>query len=249
MVNKIISEELVKEMVQNGVVLGHKRSKTHPKMKPFITGNRNEIEILNPAATWDSLESAINFLREKISKGGLILFVATKPAAKAVVKNFADEFKYPFVGRRWLGGTLTNFQVIRGRLSHFESLRDRKERGELLKYTKKEQRDFDKEIGKLSQNFLGLLPMKKVPDVLFVVDAEAHVTAIKEARILGIPVVAILDTNDDPSKISNPIYASDHSRQSVEWIMSQIKGAIKPLLPRGYVFHDARDAKVIKGNL
>lgn len=247
MTNKIISEELIKEMVHNGVVLGHKKSKTHPKMRQFITGNRNDLDILNPAATWESLENAINFLREKVSKGALILFVATKPAAKEVVKKFAEEFNYPVVGRRWLGGTLTNFSVIRGRITYFENLREKKERGDLLKYTKKERSEFDKELGKLSQNFLGLLSMKKVPDILFVVDAEEHATAIHEANMLGIPVVAILDTNDNPSKISNPIYASDHSRQSVEWIMNQIKGTIQPLLPKGYVHHDAREGRgVIK---
>ena len=85
--------------------------------------------------------------------------------------------------------------------------------------------------------------MKKVPDVLFVVDPKEHETAVREANLLGIPVVAIMDTNDDPSDISNPIYASDHSRQSVEWIMNQIRGAIKPLLPKGYVFHDARETR------
>lgn len=243
MINKIISEELVKEMVQNGVVLGHKKSKTHPKMRQFITGNRNELEILNPAAIWDSLESAINFLREEISKGGLVLFVATHPAAKGVIKTFAEEFKYPFVDRRWLGGTITNFSVIRSRIAYFENLREKKEKGELLKYTKKERSEFDKELGKLSQNFSGLLAMKKVPDVLFVVDPKEHETAVREANFLGIPVVAIMDTNDDPSNISNPIYASDHGRQSVEWIMNQMRGAIKPLLPKGYVFHDARETK------
>ncbi len=232
MTNKTISEDLVKEMVRNGVVLGHKKSKTHPKMRHLVAGNRNEIEVLNPSASWNSLESAVSFLKDKVSKGAVILFVATKPSSKAVVKSFAGEFKYPCVSTRWLGGTLTNFEMIKKRLSYFEKMMEKKEKGEFAKYTKKERSDFDKEIGKLSINFSGLLPMKKLPDVVFVVDAEAHKTAVQEANLLNIPIVAVLDTNDNPTVISNPIYANDHSSKSIEWIVNYLRDAVSPIVAK-----------------
>ncbi|KKU15828.1 MAG: 30S ribosomal protein S2 [Candidatus Jorgensenbacteria bacterium GW2011_GWA2_45_9] len=225
--NTTISDELVREMVQNGVVIGHKKSKTHPKMKPFIAGNRNELEIMNPASAWNSLEAALEFLKDTVLKGGLVLFVATAPSSKKIIREAAQEFGYPFVDTRWLGGTLTNFTMLRTRVSYFEKLKERKEKGEFAKYSKKEQLNLDKETEKLSRRLSGLVLMKKLPDAVFVVDAEAHATAVKEANLLNIPVAAIVDTNDNPSLVSYPIFGNDHSRQSVEWIMGRVKDAMR----------------------
>ncbi len=222
---------MVKEMIRNGVVLGHKRSKTHPKMRQFIAGNKNELELLNPLTSWETIEKAIEILKEKLSGGGFMLVVGTQPAAKATVKQFADEMGYPFVVSRWLGGTLTNFSVIKGRIVHYETLKENQVKGAFAKYTKKEQLNFTKEIAKMSKTFEGLLKLKKLPEILFVVDGEAHITAIREARRLGIPVVAIIDTNDDPSSVDYPIIANDHSRKSIEWIIGLIKEAIT-ILPK-----------------
>jgi len=219
-------EELVKEMIRNGVVLGHKKSKTHPKMKPFISMNKNEIELLNPITSWETIEKAIGILKEKLSGDGFMLVVGTKPAAKATMKQFADDMGYPFVISRWLGGTLTNFSVIKGRIVHYETLKDKQARGLFAKYTKKEQLNFTKEIAKMSKTFEGLLKLKRLPSVLFVVDGEAHLTAIREARRLHIPVVAIIDSNDNPTLVDYPIVANDHSRKSIEWVIGHIKEAI-----------------------
>jgi len=227
MTTKIISEEIARDMIQSGVIFGHKKSKTHPKMKRFISGTKNEIELLNPATSWESLDTAMTFLEEVVSKGGVVLFAATTPPAKKIIETFAKEFSFPYVVTRWLGGTLTNFSVIKTRILHYENLKEKKEKGAFDKYTKKEQHDFAEEIGKLSRFFVGFSFLKKLPEAVFLVDPEAHDTAVREAKKLSIPVVAIIDTNDDPSKIDYPIFASDHSVKSIEWVMAKVGDAIR----------------------
>lgn len=201
-------------------------------MRPFILGNKNELELLNPLATWETMETAIEIMKEKLSAGGHMLLVGTKPAAKAIIKQFADESGYPFVISRWLGGTLTNFSVIKGRIVHYETLKEKNAKGAFAKYTKKEQLNFSKEISKMSETFEGLLKLKRLPEILFVVDGEASMTAIREARRLKIPIVAIIDTNDNPTLVDYPIIANDHSRKSIEWVVEKIKESIVPIIKK-----------------
>ncbi|MDI6820624.1 MAG: 30S ribosomal protein S2 [Patescibacteria group bacterium] len=226
-----LTNEIVTEMAQSGVIFGHKKSRTHPRMKPFIGGIRNEIELIDPQATFDSLNKAIGFLKEKVKAGGLVLAVGTQAAAKDGVKEFASEFKFPYVIKRWLGGTMTNFKVITDRLKYYEDLRSKKERGELVKYTKKEQLEFSKEISKLSESFDGLANLKKIPDALFVVDIQVHETAVREAKKINIPVVAILDTDDNPDLVKYPIFANDHTKMSIEWVMKKVKSELRKEIP------------------
>ncbi len=219
------------EMAQSGIFYGHKKTKTHPKMKDFIGGRRNEIELLDPEAMVRSFNKAVDFLKEKVQNGGLILFVATQPAAKELMRTMAEEWRMPFVDFRWLGGTLTNFGVMKKRIDYYETLKVKKESGELAKYTKKEQVQFSKEIGKLSRNFYGLKNLTRLPDVVFVVDSVIHKTAVAEANKLHVPVVAVIDTDDDPDLVQYPILANDHARASVESILSLIKEEIKEIKP------------------
>jgi small subunit ribosomal protein S2 len=221
------NDTLIKEIVREGIVFGHKRSKTHPKMKPYIGGMKNEIELMNPEQCLESLEKAASFLKEKKAVGGMFLMVATRPAAKRAIEAFAAEFGFPHVTNRWLGGTLTNYAMIGKRISHYEDLKDKSAKGAFEKYTKKEQRGFMDEIEKMKQNFEGLRLLKKLPDVLFFIDANAHEPAIREAQRLKIPTVGIVDTNDDPTGITYPIFANDHSVKSVEWVLSQLSERIK----------------------
>lgn len=227
MTKSVVSEDMVREMVQAGVVLGHKKSKTHPKMKPHISGNRNEIELINPSSSLESLERAMEFIKDMLRGGGFMLPVGTKPAAREVIEEFAKEFHFPYVTNRWLGGTLTNFSVIRGRVSYYEGLKEKKSRGDFAKYTKKEQHKLNEEIKKMSGLFDGLIPFTKLPEVLFVVDIEEHKTSVREAKRLSIPVMAIIDTDDDPSLVSYPIFASDHGKQSIAWVMEKISDAVR----------------------
>ena len=222
-----IPSELVIKMAKAGVFFGHKKSKTHPRMKPFVSGARNEIEFIDPDATISSLNRAIEFLKDKVKNGGSVLLVETLASGKSAVESFAKEFKFPFVISRWLGGTITNFKIISDRLKYYEDLEVKKEKGELSKYTKKEQRQFDKEIGKLSKFFIGLKTLMRLPDVVFIIDIKTHSTALKEAKILKIPVVAILDSDDDPKLVDYPIFASDHNCQGIQLIMNEIKEGIK----------------------
>ena len=219
----VINEDTLKELTELGVIYGHKKSKTHPLMKPIVIDNRNEIELLDPEAIISSLNEAINFLKEKMKGGALMLFVGAIPAAKTSIQALAEEFGFPYIIKRWLGGTVTNFKVIHKRISYYSDLKSKQEKGELSKYTKKEQLSFDKEIEKMKGKFEGLLKLVKTPDVLFVVDIKEHDTAVREANQQGIPVVAIVDNDDDPTMIQYPIYGSDHSKKSIDWIISKIR--------------------------
>lgn len=222
-----LNDETVLEMAKVGVIYGHKKSKTHPRMKPFIAGNRQEIELLDPEATLEGLEKAIEFLKEKIKSGGLVLCVGTSAPAKSTVEAFAKKFDFPYVVNRWLGGTLTNSKIITERLRYYENLKVREEKGELQKYTKKEQRQFNELIAKLAKNFVGLAKYSKLPDSLFVVDVKANITAVREARKMKIPIVGIIDTDDDPDLIEYPIFANDHNKGSIEWIVEKISEALR----------------------
>ncbi|KKU90803.1 MAG: 30S ribosomal protein S2 [Candidatus Jorgensenbacteria bacterium GW2011_GWA1_48_11] len=214
-------------MVKAGVIYGHKKSKTHPRMRPFIAGNRNEIELLDPEAIFGGLAKAILFLKEKVKAGGSVLLVGTNPAAKSSVLSFAQGFKLPYVVTRWLGGTLTNFAVLNKRKQYYNDLKVKKESGALAKYTKKEQLEFSNEITKLAKFFDGLENLARLPDAIFIVDIKEHETAFREAKKTNVPVVAILDTDDDTDDVAYPIFANDHSKSSIEWVMEKIKEGIK----------------------
>jgi len=222
-----VSNDVVLEMAQAGVLFGHKKSKTHPRMKPYIGGTKNEIEILDPEPVLAGLETAANFLAEKVRSGSLILLVGTGAAAKGPLEHFAKEFSFPCVTNRWLGGTLTNFKVISDRMKYFQDLKYKKEKGELAKYTKRERQEFDKEIGKMEQTFSGFISLTKIPDVLLVIDPAAHAIAVSEAKQCGVPVVAVMDTNDDPASVDYPIFANDHARASIDWVVGKIREAIR----------------------
>ncbi|MCL4400017.1 30S ribosomal protein S2 [Patescibacteria group bacterium] len=223
----IEDKDKVVEMAQFGIFYGHKKTKTHPKMKNFIGGRRNEVELIDPEATVQSFNKAAAFLKEKIQNGGLILFVGTQAPAKEAIKSVAEDLKMPFVDFRWLGGTMTNFSIIKKRLDHYESLKAKREAGELSKYTKKEQTQFSKEIGKLSRNFEGLKNLVRLPDAVFLVDSVIHKTAVAEANKLGIPLVALIDTDDNPEPIQYPILCNDHAKSSISWIISALKEEVK----------------------
>lgn len=224
--NTVLNEDLIKEMSNLGVFYGHKHTKTNPRMRPFIGAAKNEIEFIEPEATLKSLDEAIAFMKEKVENGGLPLLVGTMPAAKDAVSDLAKEFNWPYVINRWLGGTLTNFKVINQRLAYYQELKANKESGELGKYTKKEQHLFTEKIDKLARFFDGLANLNKLPDFLFIVDTELHHTAVREARRLKIPIVAILDTDDDPALVDYPIFANDHAKSSIDWVINRIKKSL-----------------------
>lgn len=218
---------LLEEMVKAGVLYGRKKSKTHPRMKPYIYATRNGIEILDLPQTMEALEKAGEFLKETAKKEGLILAVGTNPASQELVENFAKKFSFPYVIKRWLGGTLTNFKTISKRIQHYMNLKADKASGKLEKYTKKEQVGFHKEIERLNGFFVGLERLSKLPDVVVVVNVNDHLTVVREAKRLKIPVVAVLSTDTDPELVDYPIPANDNSRGSIVWILSKLESKIE----------------------
>ncbi len=218
---------LLDEMVKAGILYGRKKSKTHPHMKPFIYATRNGIEILDLPKTSEALDKAGDFLREVSKKEGLIFMVGTKPSAQDLVEEMAKKFSFPYVIKRWLGGTLTNFKTLSKRIQFYMNLKADEATGKLDKYTKKERTEFSKLRAKMDQFFLGLERLSKLPDVLLVVNANDHMTAVREARRLKIPIVSILSTDTDPEIADYPIPANDNSKTSIAWILSKLTAKIE----------------------
>lgn len=218
----------IEEMTKAGVHLGHRSSKCHPKMKPYIVGVKgsDHIHIINLEITAQKLKEALDFIQKLVKEGKIILFVGTRPGISLLVKETAQASQYPYVANRWLGGTLTNFQTIKKRIDHLKELERQKEGGELEKYTKKERLKIEKEIKDLEEKFEGIKDLEKLPDAIFVVGADKEQTAIKEAKKKNIPLIGIVDTNIDPTLFEWPIPASDNSISSVKYILDKVKEAI-----------------------
>jgi len=223
--NSATHDETVLEMAKLGVLFGHTKSKTHPRMRPYIGATKNEVELFDPEAT---LPKAIEAMRAIVEKGGTILAVGTVPSAREAVETFATHFRFPFVTGRWLGGTLTNFNIIAGRVKRLLEMKEQQTAGGFAKYTKKEQLKHTEEIGKMARMFRGLESFNRLPAMLFVVDAQTHAIAIAEAKKLKIPVVAVVDTDDDPRAVDYPIFANDHAKSSIEWVTGRLTEALKP---------------------
>lgn len=215
------------EMLKAGVHFGHKTSKWHPNMAPFIFGDRGGVHIINLEKTQKKMTEAAEFLRKLAMEGGTVLFVGTKKQAQAAIKQKAGECQMPYVTARWIGGTLTNFGTVRKRVERFMDLLKKRETGELKKYTKREQNEFDKEIETLRQKFEGLVKLDKMPSAIFLMDIKTEKTALQEATKKGIPVVAVCDTNADPSGVQYVIPANDDAVKSVQMMIEFVAEAFK----------------------
>jgi len=214
------------EMVQAGLHFGHKSSKVHPKMKDYIFGIRNGIYLIDIEKTKEKLKEVLNFIRQLISGGEIILLVGTKIQVKELVKETAKECGLPYVSERWLGGTFTNFEIIKKRIEYFKDLERKKAEGELEKYTKKERAKFDKELNNLEVKFGGIKEMNSLPSAVFVSDMKKDELAIKEAKLKGIKIIGISDTNVDPNLADYPIPANDDAVSSVKYILEKVKETI-----------------------
>lgn len=215
------------DMLKAGVHFGHKKSKKHPKMDDFVFAVRNGISIIDLAKTKVKLSEAMNFAQKISAEGGVILFVGTKRQASNIIKSAATRCEMPYVSERWLGGTFTNFEKILIGKRRLESLIVQKECGDLeKKYTKKEVQEITREIARLEIKFGGIKKMNKLPDVVFVVDIEEENTAVLEAIKMGVRIIAITDSNVDPSKINYPIPSNDDAIRSIELITNAIADAV-----------------------
>jgi len=231
--NKKLDVKLdLEEMLQAGLHFGHRTSRIHPKMKPYLVGIRNTVHIIDLEKTAEKFKKALEFIQKLISENKTLLIVGTKIQAKDLVKNFATECKLPYVSERWLGGTITNFDTIKKRLEYFKELERKKKSGELDKYTKKERAQIDEELQKLENKFGGMKDLEKIPDAIFVLDMRKDALAVKEAKMKGVKIIGISDTNVDPTLADYPIPANDDAISSLKYILDKVKEVILKARPQ-----------------
>ncbi len=208
----------MKQLLECGVHFGHQTRRWNPKMKPYIFTERNGVYIIDLQKTVRGLEKAYDFVREVSKNGGTILFVGTKRQAQDTIRDEATRAGQYFVNQRWLGGFLTNFGTIRKRVARMVELRKKEDENSWQNLPKKEISLLRKELAKLEKNLKGIQEMRVVPDVLFLIDPRREENAVLEARKLGIPVVAIVDTNCDPEVIDYPIPGNDDAIRAIKLI-------------------------------
>jgi len=217
----------LEELLKKGVHFGHQTSKRYPKANSYIHTQRNGVHIIDLQKTVQALEKALKFVETTVKAGGVILFVGSKKQARTIVKEAALSCSMPYIIGRWLGGTFTNFENIVKLTRKLEKLEREEEDGTWDMYTKKEQVTFKKELDKLQENVGGIKNMKHLPKAIFVVDIKKESTAVSEANKMGIPVIALVDTNVNPELTTYPIPANDDAIKSIEVITDLIAQAVR----------------------
>ena len=216
----------IKQLLEAGVHLGHKTLRWNPKMKQYIFGEKNSIHIIDLTQTVEFLKNALTQVHKTISSGGKVLVVSTKKQASEQVSDLAKETGQFFVNYRWLGGMLTNWNTIQNSIKRLKKL-DEQLSKENIGFTKKEILKFGKEKEKLQRSLGGISEMKKTPDLIFIIDTNMESLAVAEAKKLKIPIIAILDTNSDPTGIDFPIPGNDDARRSINLYCELLKNTIK----------------------
>lgn len=218
----------IKDLFEAGVHFGHKTSRWHPKMAPFIHSKRQDSHIINLEETVKALDKALPFISKVAGTGKQVLFVGTKKQAKEIVKAAADKVEMPYVTERWIGGMLTNVATVNAQIKKLKDLERRMASGELEKrYNKLEVQRFQEEIDLLSTKYGGIKNLNGRPGVIIVTDSIADENAIKEAKNLNVPVVALVDSNADPSKVDYAIPANDDSLRGLELLFSYFTEAVQ----------------------
>ncbi|MDB5185711.1 MAG: ribosomal protein [Candidatus Saccharibacteria bacterium] len=218
----------IKKLLEAGAHFGHKTSRWHPKMAPFIHSKRNGTHIIDLTKTVDSLDTALGFLEQTAADGKQILMVGTKRQAHDVIKELAETTDQPYVVERWLGGMLTNRNTIGGRVKHLKDLEAKMENGQLAaKYSKLEIQRFQEEIDEMNHIYGGIKNMNSRPGAVFIIDTTHDTNAVREAIKLGIPIVAVVDTNADPTVATYPIPANDDAIKTIALIADYARQAIE----------------------
>jgi small subunit ribosomal protein S2 len=223
-----MSEKIVsmKKLLENGVHFGHQTRRWNPKMKPYIYTSRNGVYIVDLNKTLEEIDEAYQELRAISERGGKVLFVGTKKQAADIIEEQALRSGSFYVNKRWLGGLLTNFRTIQKRVKRLVEIEEMEASGKLEVYTKKEQAGLLKEKAKLESSLGGIKEMKKLPDAVFVIDPKEEHNAVAEAKKLGIPVFAMLDTNCDPDDADYPIASNDDAARSIRLVTTLCADAI-----------------------
>ena len=218
--------ELVKALVDAGVHFGHRVSRWNPKMEPYIKGKRNMIHIMDVKETMKGLIRAKKLLQQLVAQGKDVLFVGTKRQARHAIQEEANRCGMHYVNERWLGGTLTNFRTIRARLNRLEELEKLWASGQIDTFSKKMKATLQREMTKIKANLEGIRKMERMPGVMFLVDTRREHIAVKEARKLGVPTIALIDTDSDPDLIDLPIPGNDDAMRAVEIILHELADSI-----------------------
>lgn len=226
----------LKTLLEAGVHFGHRTKRWNPKMKPYIFTERNGVHIIDLQQTVSQLDKACTYVRNMVAGGGTLLFVGTKRQAADIIAAEAQRCNMPYVNKRWLGGTLTNFRTIRSRVEFLEDLERRRDNGEFARLPKKEVLRLNETLERLQQRLGGLRTMERLPDALFIVDTRREELAVKEANRLGIPIIAVVDTNCDPDPITIVIPSNDDAIRAIKLMVSTIANAVLDGLNMRQVF-------------
>ena len=218
----MVDSTLMKTLLEAGVHFGHETKRWNPKMKKYIFGEKNGIYIIDLSKTSDAIVRACTFLKNIASTGGSIIFVGTKKQAQEIIREQALKCGMFFVNQRWLGGMLTNYQTVKKSIKRLLDIERMKEDGTLAKLSKKEAAKLNREMIKLNKNLEGIRNMDKLPKAIFVVDAKKEDIAVKEAKKLGIPIIALVDTNSDPDPIEYVIPGNDDAIRSIKLVTTII---------------------------
>ncbi len=220
--NASVDPIVYEDMLQAGMHFGRKRTVFNPKMGQYVFSVRDGICLIDLIKTQEALQATIAILNATLQNGGLVLFVAPTKQSQESVRALADAADMPYVMDRWLGGTLTNFKIINGRVKHLQQLEEDKAAGRWEKYTKKEQLDLDRELIEMKRNFDGLKKLTRMPDMVFVASVKEGALAIHEARKMGVKIVAIANTDANPTGLAQVIPANDRSKKAVDLIVNAI---------------------------
>ena len=216
----------MREMLECGVHFGHQTRYWNPKMAPFIFGHRNKIHIINLEKTLELYQEALKFVRQLTANKGVILFVGTKRQAREIIREEAQRCATPYVDHRWLGGMLTNYKTVKQSIKRLKDMEAMTRDGSFDKMPKKEALNFQREIVKLDRSLGGIKDMNGLPDALFVVDVGYHKGAVAEAQKLGIPIIAVVDTNHNPEDIDYVIPGNDDSSRAIQLYVRGIADAV-----------------------
>lgn len=218
----------IKKLLEAGAHFGHKTSRWHPKMAPYIHSKRGGSHVIDLTQTVSALEDALAFIEKTTSEGKQILLVGTKRQAHDIVKEAAEATKQPYVVERWLGGMLTNRNTIGGRIKHLKDIEARMENGQLAaKYNKLEVQRFQEEIDEMNHIYGGIKNMAARVGAVLVTDVAHDMNAVREAKKLGIPVIALVDTNADPSQVTHPIPCNDDAVKAIKLVIDYVQAAIE----------------------
>lgn len=237
----MVSIELM-DLLKAGVHFGHQTSRWHPKMEPYIFTSRNGVYILDLEKTVEKLHEAEAFIHDVVKRGGMILYVGTKNHIKDTIKVNASSVGMPYINEHWIGGLFTNFKIVSQTIEKLKDLKAKQASGDLKKYTKKEQLEFTREIERLERLVGGAVSLTRLPDAVFIVGAKAEDTAIREARRIGLPIMALVDSNTSPEGIHYVIPGNDDAVKSTTIITEIVTQMIREAREEAKVAKDAKEA-------